>query len=147
MAKARVEMRIDCPPEVAFDYYADIRNELQWNPDARRVEKLTPGDIGPGTQFEADYRGLGAFTMEWVACERPQRLQSLGRNGSMELGSVNTLTPVEGGTLWVAEGYAHPRGLFRLLEPIMGRMIERQFVSTLTRFKRAVEGREKRPAA
>jgi hypothetical protein len=45
-----VENTVEIAPSAAdvFDYLTDITNEVEWNPRTRRVEKLTPGPIGPG---------------------------------------------------------------------------------------------------
>ena len=40
---------VACTPEELFDYCVDLRNELEWNPTAMSVEKVTDGAIGVGT--------------------------------------------------------------------------------------------------
>ena len=42
-------------PEDVFDYPTGITTEVEWNPRTRRVEKLTPGPIGLGTRFGAEW--------------------------------------------------------------------------------------------
>ena len=37
---------VACTPEELFDYCVDIRNELEWNPTAKSMEKLTDGPVG-----------------------------------------------------------------------------------------------------
>jgi len=37
---------IECPAEVVFGYCSDHTNEIEWNPDMRRVAKITDGPIG-----------------------------------------------------------------------------------------------------
>ena len=34
---------IQRPQETVFDFVADMRNELKWNPDVQTMEKLTEG--------------------------------------------------------------------------------------------------------
>jgi hypothetical protein len=58
-------------PEDAFDYLTDITNGAEWNPRTRRVEKLTPGPIGPGTRFGAEWIKGNPTIVEYVRFERP----------------------------------------------------------------------------
>ena len=37
---------IQRPPEEVFDYLSDPRNELEWNPKVRVMEKLTERSLG-----------------------------------------------------------------------------------------------------
>ena len=47
---------INCTPAEAFDYFVDIRNELEWNPDAVSMVKLTDGPVRQGTRFLAKWK-------------------------------------------------------------------------------------------
>jgi hypothetical protein len=40
-----------------FDYCSDNRNELEWNPSAISIEKLTDGPVGLGTKYLARWKG------------------------------------------------------------------------------------------
>ena len=55
MAVIRSEIRIERPREVVFDVVSDPRSELDWNPKVRVMEKLTEGEIGPGSRFRAKW--------------------------------------------------------------------------------------------
>jgi uncharacterized protein YndB with AHSA1/START domain len=57
-------------PEDVFDYWVDLGREPEWNPKAKRVEKLTEGPIGLGTRFEAEYLKGDAMTIEYVRFRR-----------------------------------------------------------------------------
>ena len=59
MVRVRLELDIDRPIEEAFDLWADMRNDLRWHAQAKRVEKTSPGPVGPGTTFGAEYQGMG----------------------------------------------------------------------------------------
>lgn len=48
MTVIRSSTVMQCTPGQAFDYLSDMRNELEWNPAAQLVEKLTIGPIGSG---------------------------------------------------------------------------------------------------
>jgi len=55
MLESRGAVRIEQPPEVVFDYLADMRNEPKWLPGAAAVEQTTPGAVGLGTIFAGRY--------------------------------------------------------------------------------------------
>jgi hypothetical protein len=49
------EIEIARSPETVFDYLTDITREVEWNPRTKRVEKLTPGPVGVGSRFGAEW--------------------------------------------------------------------------------------------
>jgi hypothetical protein len=49
------------------------------------------------------------------------------------------LTAIEGGTRLVARMTAEPQGLMRLLAPVMGRTLRRQFASNWDHLRQALE--------
>ena len=48
----RTETVIRRPPQDVFAHCSDLRSELQWNPKANYVEKLTDGPVRVGTRYE-----------------------------------------------------------------------------------------------
>jgi hypothetical protein len=67
-------------PEDVFDYLTDITKEVEWNPRTRRVEKLTPGPIGLGTRFGAEWIKGNPAVVEYVRFERPMAWASVARS-------------------------------------------------------------------
>jgi hypothetical protein len=59
---ARVRIFIACMPEVVFDYFADLRNEPQYNRQVSGITKTSPGPLGLGTTFQGSHRGFGRVT-------------------------------------------------------------------------------------
>ena len=64
---------IQSPPARVFDFCADLRNELIWNPNAKHVELLTDEPIGVGTRFRARWTNAGEVTVEMIEFDRPRR--------------------------------------------------------------------------
>ena len=62
---------INRPIEEVFDFTADPRNELQWNPKVRVMQKLTDGPVGAGTHMAAKYTMSGHIELECTQYERP----------------------------------------------------------------------------
>jgi hypothetical protein len=49
---ARVRTFIAREPETVFDYFADLRNEPNYNGQVSAIRKSSPGPIGNNTVFE-----------------------------------------------------------------------------------------------
>jgi hypothetical protein len=68
---ARVRIFIAREPQAVFDYFADLRNEPQYNSNVSAIQKISPGKIGHGSTFEGLHRGLGRVTWKLAEYERP----------------------------------------------------------------------------
>ena len=139
MIRAHGSAEIEAPPEAVFDYLADARNESRWLPGAKNVEKTSEGEIGLGTTFRGEYARAGTIEVEIVEFERPTRLTIRGRAKGMTFDDAITLAPADNGTQLNAEMTTEPRGLFKLLAPMMGRVIRTQFAANWTHLKAALE--------
>ena len=111
------------------DFVADERNEPSYNPRMLRAEKISSGPVGVGTRFHAEtttMRGKAEMTVEITAYERPRRLGSSTHLSGMDIHGTLTFDPVTEGTrmrwLWKVE----PRGLFKLMSPLIARIGRRQ---------------------
>lgn len=62
----------------------DITKEVEWNPRTRRVEKLTPGPIGLGTRFGAEWIKGNPAIVEYVGFERPMTWASIARSRRLD---------------------------------------------------------------
>ena len=77
MARVEGEITINRPVEGVFDFVADERNELRYNPRMVRAELISEGPIGVGTRFRAELRTMGRtvpMTVEFTGYERPWRV-------------------------------------------------------------------------
>ena len=59
MAHIEGETVIERSVEDVFDFVADERNEPRYNPRMLSAEKLSPGPIGVGSQFRAEFASFG----------------------------------------------------------------------------------------
>ena len=136
------EIVINRPVEAVFDFVADERNEPRYNPRMLRVDKLSPGPIGLGTRFRAAMRTRprpAKMTTEFTGYERPRRVALRSHLSAMEIRGALTLDPVPEGTRmrwsWVVE----PRGVFKLLAPLVARTGRRQEQAIWANLKRVLE--------
>jgi hypothetical protein len=84
---------VDADPETVFDHVSDLRTEVVWNPAARRVDLLGPEPIGPGSRFEASYRGTGRVTAEVLEYARPTHWRTRCRFRGVDVDIVGRVEP------------------------------------------------------
>ena len=126
MIEAHAQIDIDAPVEVVFDYLADATNEPRWLPGAKAVTKVTTGPVGLGTRFEGTYARAGLVSLEIVTFERPRRLTFRARSRIVDFTDAIELSE-EKGTRLKATMLAEPRGVMRLMAPLMARTMRSQF--------------------
>ncbi len=129
---------IDRSPEVVFDYAADMRHELEWNPDVESITKITDGPIGLGTKFQAKWKQSEPLVVECVRYERPSHLV-LDNGGSIEARVDVTIAPEGTGTHFVSRFRARPHGAARLFFPIFITMMKKFEAANMRYLKKAVE--------
>jgi uncharacterized protein YndB with AHSA1/START domain len=125
--RASWSVRLDCPPEQAFDYVADLEHEPEWNPDASNVVRTTPGALGQGTTWEEDFRRVGHYVTRIDRYERPRELAFDARNPRTDAHVAFSFAAAGDGATDVSctvELTMH--GGMRLLEPLLAGSIRRQ---------------------
>ena len=145
MSHIEREILINRPVEEVFDFLADGRNEPEYNPHMLRAEQVPDGPIGRGTQFRTEITTNGRsmeMAYEITAYARPWRLAHRTIKGPIDVQSTVTFAPVAGGTRlrWVWE--MEPRGAFKLLTPLVGRIMGRRLDTVLTNIKHFLEAQE-----
>ncbi|HET9084229.1 MAG TPA: SRPBCC family protein [Candidatus Limnocylindrales bacterium] len=98
---ARVRIFVRRTPEVVFDFFADLRNEPQYNSQVSAIRKTSGGPIGRNTSFEGSHRGFGRVSWRLAEYDRPRHLVIEGCVGTGEYRWTSDFEPAEGGT-WMA---------------------------------------------
>jgi hypothetical protein len=128
--------------EDVFDYWVDLAREPEWNPKARRVEKVTDGPVGLGTRFEGEYLKGERMTIEYVRFERPLAWATVGRSPRLDVKGEGRISASEDGVHLVMRMELSPKGALRLLLPILGGFMRRQQECNLAAIKQALEDSE-----
>lgn len=136
--EAQGNARILRPVEDVFDYLADPRNEPKWLPGASSVVKTSDGEIGLGSTFLGEYRRAGRVELDVIEFVRPSRVTFRARSKIVHFDDAVQLAPVDGGTRLVARMTAEPQGAMRLMAPVMGRTMRKQFASNWDHLRRAL---------
>jgi hypothetical protein len=121
-------LSVSAPVPETFRLLADVENETEWNPDVKRVRRLTDGPLGVGTEWEGDYRGMGAMRIRLVDYDPDRRLTF--RTTGSRLDMVFTFdfsARADGGTDADAHAELTPKGATRLMAPLMVPMMRRTF--------------------
>lgn len=138
---AVVENAIDIAraPGDVFDYCTDLTREPEWNPKAKRVEKVTDGPIGVGTRYEAEFLQGSPMTIEFVRFDRPVAWESLGRSRRLDATGEGRVSATEEGARLVMRMELKPKGTLRVLLPVLGRFMHKQEERNLAAIKEALE--------
>lgn len=138
MAKAEISFDLDRPPEVVFDYIADVRNELSWQKDMKRAEKITEGPVGDGTVFETDYRLFGPMRLTLEDMRRPQHLVFVGEGPRMWMRFVLDVAPKDAGSTVRFQLDMRPRGVLSPLAPLLRLGLPRELAKRPGQFRAAL---------
>jgi Polyketide cyclase / dehydrase and lipid transport len=145
MVRIDGEILINRPVDAVFDFVADERNEPRYNPRMLRVDKLSPGPIGLGSRFHAEMTSRprpAEMTIEWTGYDRPRRLASWTQLSTMEIRGALTFDPVPEGTRMRWSWVVKPRGVFKLLTPLVARTGRRQEQAIWANLKRVLEAQQ-----
>ena len=83
------------------------------------------------------------MTIEFTTFERPRRLASTTRMATMDFQGTLTFDPVPQGTRLRWSWEVEPRGVFKLMTPLIARMGQRQEEANWARLKRYLEAQER----
>ncbi len=141
MAVITSHTRTACTPEELLDYCVDIRHELEWNPTAASMEKLTDDPVGVGTRFLGRWKGApSAIDVECLEFDRPRRWVH-DNGGPIAVTFTGTVEPTTAGSLLSVRFDARPRGWFQLAFPLFMLMTRRQKKANMTHLREVVERR------
>ncbi len=145
MAHLEGEVLINRPVDVVFDFVADARNEPRYNRNAVRAEKVSMGAVQRGTRFHTETRGMGRrsdWIIERTEYERPRKLSSSVHTTAVDITGCHTFEGVDGRTRMRWSWDVKPRGVFRLLGPLIGRMGQRMEERNGEKLKNFLERQE-----
>ena len=139
----RGEIVIQRPIEEVFDFVADERNEPKYNPQMTVAEKVTEGPVGVGTRFHCLMTGRGGpadMAIEFTGFDRPRRIvETTHVSNVMVIDGELHFEPVADGTKMTWLWDLHPRGMYKLLGPMIRRTGERQEAAVWTGLKHVLE--------
>lgn len=137
------EATVARPPEVVFEYLSDLRHELDWNPNARHVEKLTDGPIRVGTRFRAQWSRTQPTEVEVIGYQPPRAWATRSIAMGIEVIASGEVHAAPGGCRYAIHLDLRPRGLARLLAPLAKLMMERGEARNMRLVRERIERRSR----
>jgi uncharacterized protein YndB with AHSA1/START domain len=127
-------------PEEVFAVASDPASQLKWQPERLRgLEALTGSPPRKGARYRGNYKGMGWMEFEFAEFEPPRRFVHKSRVMGTDLYHVWELRPNNGGTTLEQQMSGEPRGLFRLILPLMRGSMKKQLASINEALKRHLE--------
>jgi len=135
--------QVAAPPQAVFDFMTDPENLAKWQTTKTRVEPLTEGEPRQGFRIREWTRTPRGKELEEVVefdeFVRPSRLHVHVVEGEHPIDGRWLLEETGQGTTVEFEAEGDLRGALRLAEPVVGRLMRRQFAEYHEKLRRYVE--------
>ena len=131
------------PPELVFDYMTDPANLADWQTVKTKVEPLTEGPPRQGTRIrERTKPPVGREfdqIVEFTKFERPRLVRVHIVEGPYPVDGEWAFEPQDGGTRVHFTAAGELTGAARLMQPLVRRMVARQFAGYHENLRRLLE--------
>lgn len=140
MITATSSITIRRPPEAVFSMVGDPERDREWNRHAVSVSKLSAGPAARGARYRGTYKGFGACELELAAYDPPHVATVAGTNkqGSFQYSYI--IEPAGDGATLRMEAQFSPRGVTRLMAPLMRAMLAGRVKELSVAVKQRLEG-------
>ncbi len=128
------------PVQAVFGYAAQFDRHPEWQPDLKGAEFEGPAAVGK-TGFETRQMGRRTQRYQWRVseCDPPRTLGFETLSGPMRPAGTMRFSSDGEDTRVSFEMVLNPRGLLRLMAPIIERQVQRSTKADLERFKEILE--------
>ena len=138
----RIEFSVDVnrPASEVFAYLTDANRLPEWQSGA--VEAQWQGERGQGARIREVRRFLGRrmeTELEVTEYEPDRRFALRAVSGPVPFSVTHVLEPRNGGTRVLFVGEGEPGGFFKVGEPVVARVAERQFRNDFETLKDVLE--------
>ena len=136
-----ISQTIGRPVDEVFQTAARLDEFPSWSPRNPWARKLTPGEIAEGTRFEMGIKGFGKVTNELREFEPNRRMMVVPLIGMFDGGHRWIFTELgDGATRIDHELELHPKGVFRLMGPMLRANGRKTVTETAEALQRRLEG-------
>jgi carbon monoxide dehydrogenase subunit G len=137
-----VEVEIARPIDEVFAFVSDARNRPRWDEGVESEELTSPEPIGVGSTVRTTMRSRGGKRqIDWRITEHDppshQRIEST--SGPFPTTLIYRLEPRGEATAVSFSVTGDPSGVMKLLQPLVGRMVQANLDSGFPRLKRLME--------
>jgi uncharacterized protein YndB with AHSA1/START domain len=142
MARVEASVVISRPVEEVFAFATNPENDSLWQTGGQDMGSTYDGPIGVGAKAKGESQYLGQrfeWTSEITEYEPNKKMRSKFAFGSIVAQMGMAFDPVEGGTKVTMDIEGEIGGFFKLAEPIVIRIIQRDFQASLANLKDILE--------
>jgi hypothetical protein len=127
MLRASETTTIARAPQEIFDIAADPHTQLKWDPATlKHVEKLSSGPLAQGARYRGEFKGFGIVEYEFAVYEPGKRFAHHAVMNIGEMQHIFEFEAVPEGTRLTQTLLVEPKGIGKLLAPIMPMMLRRR---------------------
>jgi uncharacterized protein YndB with AHSA1/START domain len=140
-------VRIDRPIGAVFAYVTDPSNLPAWDADIRSARQVSSGPMEVGAQIEIERtvppsRRYGTFTGHVKQYEPTRSFAVSVDEGPLPFDLRYRFVEADSATDLVVSIRSHPKGLRRLMEPLVSPAVHRQIAAHYSRLKNVLEQQE-----
>jgi uncharacterized membrane protein len=142
MTRVETSVLIDRPLEDVFAFIANVENNPVWQTGMQEAEITSEGPIGVGSTYSQLAKFLGRpveSTFEIVEYEDNHKIKGRSTSGSFPITFTRTAVSTPEGTKVSALIEGDASGFFRLAEPLLNRMVQRQVKADYSKLKTLLE--------
>jgi uncharacterized protein YndB with AHSA1/START domain len=138
-----IETHIRRSPEDVFDYVTDPGKLDTWQTNTVSATREDEGPMRVGSRLREVHRAPGGKELpslvEVTEFERPRAFGLQVVDGSLPVDLDIGLVPGDRGTLMSFRGHGRPTGAMRLAQPLLQRVLRRQFGQQCATLKQVLE--------
>lgn len=143
MIKLEQSIIINRPVEEVWKFMSNIENATKWDRGVLEAKQTSEGPIGIGSMLQTRRQMLGRQRIGKLRVSEyvPNRLIALQASlGQIAAAQIRySFEPVDGGTHMTGTSEVELRGLWKLITPVLTRMLARDGREDLTNAKRIME--------
>jgi uncharacterized protein YndB with AHSA1/START domain len=129
-----IETHLDQSPATVFEYISDPERLPTWQTNTVSSVPVSDGPLGVGSRLREVHRGPGGkelvSVVEVSECD-PGRVFALEVVEGTPIHLRITLDPADDGTRMRFRAFGELTGAMRLMQPLLGRVLKRQFTQQL----------------
>ncbi len=143
MIRIEASVVVNRPIEEVFAFVSDMANAPQWSAEVVEAKKTSEGPVGTGTTFTTAVKMLGRQlegSVEILEYEPSRKFTLKTAAGPISIVSdVFAFEPVADGTKMTHVVEGETGGFFKLAEPVVARLMQRQWEANFAVLKELLE--------
>lgn len=140
--RVEVEITVNLPANEVFEFISNFENNPRWQSGIQEARFTSEGPLGIGSTYEQSSKFLGRriqTSFEVIAYEPRAMVKARSTSGSFPITFTRSVESLEEGTRVTAVIEGDASGFFRLAEPLLNRMVERQINADYAALKELLE--------